>query len=340
MKIHNVAIKNFTAFKDFSVECGEGLNVIIGGNGTGKTLFLKVCRVLLGNQRDKSDEARSEMSLKPLLSEFMPSAAPNTSEQIFHNFETEDDIELSLNDRQSVISHSHGGATQFWPLKDSANYVYIPPKDITENAPGFRSLYSERYIAYDRSYFDLLTALCLPQLKENRLSSIFFPLLKKLEEMMGGTPVIKWNDQFFLKTPFGELDYALVAEGIRKISLLWLLIKTGSIRRNTILLWDEPEANLNPVFKKELMSILFFLVKSGAQIFLSTHDNFILNETELRLSETQNDTSVRYLAFYRNGNGEIKAETAKSIDAVNHNCIAQAFGEQYDRKYQVVEDAW
>ena len=48
----------------------------------------------------------------------------------------------------------------------------------------------------------------------------------------------------------------------------------GSLTEGTILLWDEPEANINPKLIPVLTEIILELGRNGAQIFLATHDNF------------------------------------------------------------------
>lgn len=36
------------------------------------------------------------------------------------------------------------------------------------------------------------------------------------------------------------------ADGLKKFALLWTMINNVLLRKNTILLWDEPEANISP----------------------------------------------------------------------------------------------
>jgi len=60
MKIKSVSIKNFTVFDDFELNSSSGINVIIGGNGTGKTHLLKglyaVCESVNYENKSKSNE--------------------------------------------------------------------------------------------------------------------------------------------------------------------------------------------------------------------------------------------------------------------------------------------
>ena len=41
MSIKRLKVEEFTVFKDFDIEFSDGVNVIIGENGTGKTQYLR-----------------------------------------------------------------------------------------------------------------------------------------------------------------------------------------------------------------------------------------------------------------------------------------------------------
>ena len=43
--------------------------------------------------------------------------------------------------------------------------VYIPPKEMLSNAPGFRSLYSNREVHFEEVYRDILDRAYLPALR-------------------------------------------------------------------------------------------------------------------------------------------------------------------------------
>jgi ABC-type ATPase involved in cell division len=66
------------------------------------------------------------------------------------------------------------------------------------------------------------------------------------------------------------------AEGYKKFGLIYRLIETGYLEKGSTILWDEPEANLNPKMIPEIVRILLALSRHGVQVFFATHDyNFI-----------------------------------------------------------------
>ena len=55
------------------------------------------------------------------------------------------------------------------------------------------------------------------------------------------------KDEFYLKSGNSKQEFNLVAEGIRKMALLWQLVKNGTLEKGSVLFWDEPEANVNKI---------------------------------------------------------------------------------------------
>lgn len=62
-------------------------------------------------------------------------------------------------------------------------------------------------------------------------------LLATLQKAIEGRVAVK-NEEFFLRSKEGNLEFSLVAEGIRKLALLWLLIQNGVLQEGSVLLWD------------------------------------------------------------------------------------------------------
>lgn len=90
--------------------------------------------------------------------------------------------------------------------------------------------------------------------------------------MTDGKIVIKNEEFFIVKNDGREINFAVEAEGFKKIGLLWQLLMNESITPNSILLWDEPETNLNPAFIPKPAECLLALYRNNVQIFLSTHN--------------------------------------------------------------------
>ena len=108
--------------------------------------------------------------------------------------------------------------------------------------------------------------------------------MERLEAELGGK-VVTHGEEFFLSDEQGELEFTLLAEGLRKLGLLGLLIRNGSLKPGAALFWDEPETNLNPKLYGVVVDVLLELQRIGVQVFLATHDYVILKELDLQAKE-------------------------------------------------------
>ena len=194
------------------------------------------------------------------------------------------------------------------------------------NALGFRSLYANRDIHFEAVYADILDRAFLPPLRQR--PTIFRPLLRDLQEVLGGR-VRARNEEFFLSGQQGTFEFSLLAEGLRKLGLLWLLIQNGTLLDGSVLFWDEPETNLNPKLYRLLMNVLLELQRNGVQIFLATHDYVILKEIDLQM--TGDDRVVFHSLYHNETDGEIVCHTSGDYLGIHPNAIAEAFSDIYDR---------
>ncbi len=210
---------------------------------------------------------------------------------------------------------------------EAVESVYIPVKEVLTNAPGFRSLYATRDIAFSEVYADLIDRALRPILrgphgpKRKRL-------LASIQGAMEGRVSVE-DENFFLTSRKGKLEFALVSEGMRKLALIWLLVQNGTLLDGAVLCWDEPEANLNPKKVGALVDILLELQRMGVQVLLATHDYVLLKELSLR--RTPSD-ALRFHGLYRDESGRVRHEAAESFSAIARNAIADTFADLYDRE--------
>ena len=154
-------------------------------------------------------------------------------------------------------------------------------------------------------------------------------LLGILQKAIEGK-VTEKKEEFFLRNNQGNLEFSLLAEGMRKLGLLWLLIQNGTLLEGSVLFWDAPETNLNPKLFGVLIDILLELQRSGVQVFLATHDYVILKEIDLQKKDKD---KVNFLSLYRDlESKELACHTAHSYLDIHPNAIAEAFSGLYDRE--------
>ncbi len=195
------------------------------------------------------------------------------------------------------------------------------------NAPGFRALYNERTIHFEEVYADIIDRAYRPALRGPR-SRERQKLLRILEEKMGGW--VETSDETFVwKEARGPtLEFTLLAEGFRKLGLLWLLIQNGTLEKGSVLFWDEPETNLNPALMSTVAEILMELQRQGVQTILATHSLAFLKE--LQLLRNGRD-KVRYHALFRDAKNTIQLNSSDDYLALSSNAIAEAMDDLFDR---------
>lgn len=331
MTLTKVRLERFTAFKKLELEFSPGINVFVGENGTGKTHLMKVCYAAC-------DISKTRKSLADkLIDVFLPSGRAlgrlvrpqkGGARCIFELHREEGSLRASFSNRAKVSRSALVVGANRW-MEYPIESVYIPVKEMLANAPSFRSLYGQREIHFEAVYDDILQRAYLP-LPRGRIeaeSQHFFP---ELEEAIGGRVTVK-NEEFFLRSKQGRhIEFTLVAEGIRKLGLLWILLRNGVLQNGSVLFWDEPETNLNPRLFSVVIKVLLELQRMGVQIFLATHDYVILKELDLQL---ESEDEIAFHSLYRqDATGEIACSSTDAFLEIDPNAIADTFDDLYDRE--------
>lgn len=330
MPIERITLERFTAFESLDFEPSPGLNVLIGANGTGKTHLMKIAYAACDVSKTGSKFAGK------LVRVFLPSGGRigrlvnrRVGRSKCNVSVRRDCLELGVS-FSSVTKVPDGAAVVGagnW-CASPVECVYIPVKEMLANAPGFRSLYERLDLHFEEIYADILDRAFKPvsrgpvPAKEKRL-------LAELRKHIGGRVTSK-GEEFFLCNARGNLEFALLAEGMRKLGLLWLLIRNGTLIDGSVLFWDEPEASLNPKLHGVAVDIMLKLQRAGVQIFIATHDYGILKEIDLRAKPQDR---IVYHSLYRGPkNGDIRCRATDMYLQIHPNPIDEALDSMYDRE--------
>lgn len=328
MTIKAVKLERFTAFKSLDFQPSPGVNVLVGANGTGKTHLMKVmyaaCAVSKKRVGFAEKLVRVFMPIGDNIGRLVNRDNANTNCEICVS-RPEGQLCTSFTNRTPKAASAQVKGASRW-AENPVECVYIPVKEMLANAPGFRSLYSQLNIHFEEVYADILDRAYQPEMRGD-VPPEYKKLLNALQTAIEGKVEAK-NEEFFLQTDQGSLEFSLVAEGVRKLGLLWLLIQKGTLLEGSILFWDEPEANLNPKLFELTIGILLELQRMGVQIFIATHDYVILKELDLQKKE--NDEIVFHV-FYRD-DCAIKCKRSDDFIYIHPNSITETLDDLYDRE--------
>ncbi len=323
--ISRIRLERFTAFELVDMTPSSGINVLTGVNGTGKTHLMKVAYAACEASRDT---VRFADKLQGVFMPWQGRIGRLAKRRQGHG---QTKIRVERGERTVQASFSSRTASpdsaevrlRHW--KEEVRSAYIPVKEMLANAPGFRSLYAQRELHFEEVYRDILDRAYLPPYRgapgaERRA------LLDELRACLGGSVMLQ-NEEFFLKSSQGNLEFALLAEGLRKLGLLWVLMQNGTLTEGAILFWDEPETNLNPELFDRVVRVLLELQRAGVQVFIATHDYVLLKELDL---QTRTDDEVAYHALFRDESSQVACRTAEAYLDLRPNAIADAFARLYD----------
>jgi len=131
---------------------------------------------------------------------------------------------------------------------------------------------------------DFLAELISLEPKAINISDELKEISKLLEEVLEGSVELVRRSDVSLSEPIyrsKEFEFPLsnVSSMIAELSPLDLYLKYGLIKKNDILIIEEPEAHLHPDKQAKLIEVLALLAKRfGVRIIITTHSDVILNK--------------------------------------------------------------
>lgn len=333
MKLTDLKLRNFTVFENADFAFAPGINVFIGENATGKSHLLKTIYALLDAARSASGQNPDEVVKSRLASVFLPDRK-DVGRLV--RVRTEGTCTFAIkSDRgethASLNEHGDVGLTLHrWDPMPPA--VYLPSRDVLAMYEGFAPLYKSTELSFDQTYYDLCIAL-QRQSKRGEAKGPADELAAPLLALLGGSVELD-GPRFYVDLGDAPREAHLVAEGLRKIATLAHLAGNGSIEQGSVLLWDEPETNLNPRLLAKLAGALRGLAARGVQIFLSTHD-FLLSHKLSQAAEHRAlpDVEVRFFSLHRESPADgVEVEAAATLAEIQHNSILDEYAAYYDEE--------
>ena len=217
--------------------------------------------------------------------------------------------------------------------------IYIPTKEMISTVEHFVSLYDEYHIDFEEMYYDLAKLLDRP-LSKGPNTTEQNQVLNSLENIMKGQ-IVQKNKKFYFKIRGeGEFEMGLLSDGYRKLSMIIYMILSGSLNKNTILFWDEPETNMNPKMIRPIVQTIIVLAQMGVQIFVSTHDYFIQQEFNMASVYSElnpKNMDIRFISLFRDDKThDVKYEMKNTASDLKHNAIMQEFDAMYDRAQRII----
>lgn len=328
MAIKKIEVENITVFDKMNIDFTEGINIFIGENGVGKTHVMKL--LYSACQAVKHDVSFSQKTVRV----FRPDGS--SIQRLVARKNKGGTASIKIVSDASNISMKFTTRTKKWDAEvkneekweqqlSDLSSIFIPAKEILSNAYNLTEAVLKGNVDFDDTYLDIIASakVNVSPGKDSLERKKYLDILQKISD---GKVTVD-NERFYLKPGSqAKIEFHLVAEGLRKLALLWQLIKNGTLEKGAILFWDEPEANMNPRHIPVIVELLLLLQREGVQIFVSTHDYFVAKYFDVRRTEEDN---IKFHSLYREDKNVICYEGKKTFSDLEHNSIMETFMELY-----------
>ncbi|MEA5403986.1 ATP-binding protein [Arcicella sp. DC2W] len=312
--IKSVTLKNFMGYSEFRSKEFAAINVIIGKNDTGKTGLLKLLYAatktidIYSKRKQNEDISFKKLLAEKLLDTYQPGkkglgelVSKITKEKLSIDIEFAH-TKLNYQDR---LHFSFGDSTtntiidcqeNINSVAENFRCLFIPAKEVLTSMKAIRATRDNLHMpGFDDTYLDLIRALVIPTQKGN-ITQELSGIIKRLEELFEGQFEQGKDDDVIFKKGNTEFPISLTSEGVKKIGILTTLIRNRQLNANSILFFDEPETTLHPDATRELVEMLMLMAQAGIQIFLATHNYFVLKQIHLSARRSNVQTNCYSLS--------------------------------------------
>jgi AAA15 family ATPase/GTPase len=291
--LNQVELKNYGPIQFLQWPNLGKINLIIGGNGSGKTFLLKT---LYSSVRTLEEYKRGNDQR---------SAAEVLVDKLYWTFQTEKIGDLVSKGADSALyckvtvggndfSYGFGKDTtksisslENYVSPRESNSVFLPAKEVLSlHHIILKSREQDKVFGFDDTYLDLARALRYSTTRGKNYSE-FAKSRNKLEDILGGR--IEYEDSSGIwQFKKGNLKFSIgvTAEGVKKIAILDTLLGNRYLDPDSIVFIDEPESALHPEAISQLLDIVAMLTERGIQFFMASHSYFVVKKLFL-LSQTQ-----------------------------------------------------
>ncbi len=290
--IKNMNLKNFGPITDLNWNNLGKINLVLGGNSTGKTFLLKALysamRTIEEYKRGDELKSASEILADKLYWTFQ---SDKIGELVTKGSAGSLSFEITFDDKSFLYKFGKDTTKQISSLENhipprSSNSIFLPAKEVLSlHQIILKSREQDKLFGFDDTYLDLARALRqTPQRGKNYKE--FSDSRKRLEDMFGGkVEYDEASNRWQFKKGNQKYPIGVTAEGIKKIAILDTLLSNRYLDTSSIVFIDEPEAALHPTAISELLDIISLLAERGIQFFLASHSYFVVKKLYLLAQE-------------------------------------------------------
>ncbi len=307
--IQEFTLENCGPLEKIDWRVSPNINLIIGKNGTGKSLLLKILYAAL-RSTETYKRGDTESSFQQILSEKLRNTfSLNQIGDLVRKGSDRLRFKCKFEDQRVHFSFTPSAARSVRDVSESikprvnALSLFLPPKEILSLGGVIqKSRFQDQSSAFDDTYLDLAVALDdVPQ--EDGIHSNFVQVRDQLSEIYKGK-VVRVGGNWQFKQGNANYSIHITAEGARRLALIDRLISNRSLTPSSVLFIDEPEAMLHPEAITAFMESLYLLSSQGTQIFMASHSYFVLKS--LYIIAKRENLNIQVLSLKSNAQPTIE----------------------------------
>lgn len=290
--LNRIELQNFGPLPTLDWKNLGCINLIVGGNGTGKTFLLKAIysamRTLEEYKRGDDRRTAAEILAEKLYWTFQPD---KIGDLVTKGASSALSSSMQLDQQDFIYSFGRDTTKQISSLENhvpprSSNSVFLPAKEVLYlHRVILQSRELDQAFGFDDSYLDLARALRQSTSKGKNCKE-FASSRKSLEDIVGGrVEYDETSGHWQFKKGNQKFPIGVTSEGIKKIAILDALLGNRYLDTKSIVLIDEPESALHPVAISDLLDIVAVLAERGLQFFLASHSYFVVKKLYLIAQE-------------------------------------------------------
>lgn len=284
--INQLKLENFGPLSHIDWSGLGKINLIIGGNGSGKTFLLKALysslRTLEAYRRGKEQRSASEILADKL---YWTYQAGKIGDLVSKGADAPLSSFITIDQRAFSYSFGKETSKQILGLENhvdprASNSVFLPAKEVLSlHQIILKSREQDKEFGFDDTYYDLAKALSVATSKGNNFKE-FVQSRRQLEEKIVGGVVEYDPESRQWQFVRGRQRFAIgvTAEGIKKIAILDTLLGNRYLDTQSVVLIDEPESALHPTAISQLLDIVAMLAERGIQFFMASHSYFVVKK--------------------------------------------------------------
>ena len=283
--LNRVDLINFGPLTKINWEDLGKINLVIGGNDSGKTFLLKALysavRTLEEYKRGDDQRKAAEILADKLYWTFQ---AEKIGDLVAKGADAPLSFSIHFDQDEFCFSYGKDTARQISSVENhvqprKSNSIFLPAKEVLSlHHIILKSREEDRTFGFDDTYLDLARALRqLPT--RGRNFPKFAESRQRLEDILGGKVEFdEASSRWLFKKGNQKFPIGVTAEGIKKIAILDTLLGNRYLDSQSIVFIDEPESALHPTAISKFLDIIAMLAECGLQFFLASHSYFVIKK--------------------------------------------------------------